>query len=188
MSVKLTWLPNTETDMASYDWQRAPDAAGEPGTWAFLINITHAIPGPNYDPTSNRFFYDDPDGNLTYWYRIRAIDTNGNESGWGNPFQSSESTTPPPFPNTVVLDEDYDVTNNLQPTDPDGNPIEDAQIRVFKKIDYDLENYTAVVGVTTSNARGEWLNPITVEAGFTYTVQFFKPGNFGPNTTEVIVP
>jgi len=87
-----------------------------------------------------------------------------------------------------VFDEDYDGENNLRYEDDNGDPINEAQVRVFKKIDYDLENYTAAVGVTTTDATGGWVNPVTVEAGLTYTIQFFKPGYFGPDTKEVIVP
>jgi hypothetical protein len=188
MSVRLTWLPNTEADIDHYEWQRAPDASGVPGTWADLISIDHDLGGPNYDAPTNRFFYVDLTGTTDHWYRIRAVDTDGNASGWGNPFQSSESTTPPPFPNTVVLNEDFGAENALQYTDPDGAPVDGAQIRVYKKTDYDLENFSAAVGVTTTNATGGWVDPVTVEAGFTYTIQFFKPGAFGPDAQEVVVP
>jgi len=188
MSITITWLPNTEPDIKEYDIRRAPDVSGQPGTWADLITIAHDLLGPNYDTGSNRFFIVDAAGSLTHWYSIRSEDVDGNMSGWGNPFQPSESTTPPPFPNTVILDEDYTVDNALQFTEPGGDPVEGAQVRVYKKVDYDLENYTAVVGVTTTDADGGWVNPITVEAGFTYTVQFYKPGAFGPDTQEVVVP
>lgn len=188
MSVTITWLPNTEVDMSHYDVQRADDAGSTPGTWAHLISITHDLNGPNYDPDTNRFFIVDTTGTLENWYRLRSVDTEGNASGYSNPFQPSESTTPPPFPNTVSLDEDYDGANALQFIDPDGAPIAEAQVRVYKKVDYDLENYGAVIGVTTTDSEGGWLNPITVEAAFTYTIEFFKPNAFGPNTIEVVVP
>lgn len=188
MSVKITWLPNTEADMAEYDVRRAPDDNGQPGVWADLVSITHDLLGPNYDASTNRFFYSDATGSLSHWYSIRAEDTDGNVSGWGNPFQPSESVTPAPFPNTITLSEHYDVENNLQYEDPDGVPIQDAQVRVYKKTDYDLGNLTSVVGVTTTDANGNWTNPVIVEAGFTYTIQFYKPGSFGPDAQEVVVP
>lgn len=188
MSVTITWLPNTESDIYDYDVQRAPDDGGQPGTWADLITILHDLSGVNYDPSSNRFFIVDTTGSLSHWYRIRSGDVDGNKSGYSNPFQPSESTTPPPFPNTVALNEDYGASNQLQYKDPDGEPIADAQVRVYKKVDYDLENFEAAVGVTTTDADGCWVDPVTVEAGYTYVVQFFKPGSFGPDTTEVVVP
>lgn len=188
MSVTITWLPNTESDIKEYDVQRAPDNGGVPGTWADLVTILHDLTGPNYDPVANRFFYVDHTGTLQNWYRIRSGDTEDNKSGYSNHFQPSESTTPPPFPNTVTLDEDYSVENNLRYETPDGAPIAEAQVRVYKKVDYDLANYAAVVGTTTTDADGGWVDPVTVEAGFTYIVQFFKPGVYGPDTREVIVP
>lgn len=188
MSVTITWLPNTESDIKEYDIRRAPDDDEQPGTWEDLITIEHDLLGANYDTTNNRFFYSDTTGTLTHWYSIRAEDTDGNVSGWSNPFQPSESTTPPPFPNTVILDENYDIEDQLQYKDPDGNPIENAQIRVYKKTDYDLENYTACIGVTTTDATGGWVDPVIVEAGFTYTIQFYKPGAYGPDTQEIIIP
>lgn len=188
MSVTITWLPNTEADIASYDWQRADDVADAPGTWTDLVSIDHDLLGANYDAGTGRFFYVDTSGSTSHWYRLRAVDTDGNASRYSNPFQPSESTTPPPFPNTVVLYEDYAGENSLQLTDLDGAPIDEAQVRVYKKIDYDLQNYDAVVGSTMTNATGGWVAPIYVEAGYTYVVHFFKPDAFGPEITEVVVP
>lgn len=188
MSITVTWLPNTEPDIASYNIQRADDNAGVPGTFAALASVDHDLQGANYDAATGRFFYVDTTGTLDNWYRFQAVDTDSNTSGWSNPFQPSESTTPPPFPNTVSLDEDYTTENALQYTDDNGDPVEDAQVRVYKKTDYDLENYSAAVGVTTTDSAGGWVNPVTVEAGFTYTIEYFKPGYFGPDTIEVVVP
>lgn len=188
MSVTITWIPNTESDIDNYDIQRAPDDNGVAGTFADLVTIDHDLSGPNYDSASNRFFYVDTTGTLDNWYRLRSRDIDANVSGWSNPFQPSTSITPPPFPNTVALDESYNGDNSLQYTDPDGNPVKDAQVRVYKKIDYDLQNYDAAIGVTTTDENGGWIDPVIVEAGFTYTVQFFKPGSIGPDTTEVVVP
>jgi hypothetical protein len=188
MSVTITWIPNTEADIQDYDIQRAPDVDGSAGTFVDVTTITHDLSGANYDADSNRFFYADADGSLTHWYRLRSGDADGNKSGWSNPFQPSTSTTPPPFPNTVQLDEDYGGEDALQYTDPDGEPVDEAQVRVYKKVDYDLALYDAAVGVTTTDATGGWVNPVTVEAGFTYTIEFFKPNAFGPDTTEVVVP
>ena len=40
---------------------------------------------------------------------------------------------------------------------------------------------TGVVGVAGNAA-------FAANPGYTYTIQYFKPGSFGPNTTEVTVP
>ena len=188
MSVRLTRLPSTSSVIASYDWQRAPNAGGVPGTWVDLASVTHDLLGPNYDPVTEHFFYEDVTGDATEWYHARCVDTDGNPSGWTLAFHPSESTTPPPFPNTVVLNQNYGTTNALQATDPNGVPLIGVQIRVWRKVDFDLQRYEAALGTTTTNVTGGWVQPLTVEAGYTYVVQYYKPGLFGPNTTEVVVP
>lgn len=188
MSVTITWLPNTEPDMDHYDVQRAPDNNGAPGVWTDATTIAADIAGPNYDLITGRFFYTDSTGNTSTWYRLRSVDTANNVSGWSNPFQPSENTVPPPFPNTVQLDEDYGGEASLRYDTPDGTAIGGAQVRVYRKIDYDLENYDSAIGVTTTDTTGGWTDPVIVEAGLTYTVQFFKPGAYGPDTQEVTVP
>jgi hypothetical protein len=93
---------------------------------------------------------------------------------------------PPVFTNTVQLDEDYGATDALRYMTPGGSPIENAQIRVYYKSDYDAGTLDTPVGVSKTNAFGRWNNPVLVTPGFTYTVQFFKPNDFGPDTTEVV--
>lgn len=188
MSVTITWLPNTESDIASYEIQRAPHVDGHAGPWDNLATILHDLEGEHFDPVSQRFFYVDLTGTLDNWYHLRAKDTDGNTSGYSTAFQPSESTTPPPFPNTVALYEHYSQENLLRFLNPDGAPIPDAQIRVYRKIDYDLNNFAAVLGTTTTTATGGWAQGIIVEAGYTYVIHFFKPGAYGPNTCEIVVP
>ena len=82
MSVTITWMPNTEPDIAHYDVQRAPDDEGTHGTWIDLISIDHSLTGPNFDPTTSRFFIVDMTGTLQHWYRLRSVDTDNNASGY----------------------------------------------------------------------------------------------------------
>lgn len=93
---------------------------------------------------------------------------------------------PPVFTNTVKLDHDYGSTDALRYMTPGGSPIDNAQVRVYYKSDYDLNHLDTPVGVSLTNAFGRWSNPILVLPGYTYTVQFFKPNEFGPDKTEVI--
>ena len=93
---------------------------------------------------------------------------------------------PPVFTNTVKLDHDYGAVDALRYMTPGGSPIESAQIRVYYKSDYDAGILGTPVGVSQTNAFGRWANPILVLPGFTYSVQFFKPNEFGPDKTEVV--
>jgi len=92
----------------------------------------------------------------------------------------------PVFTNTVVVDHDYELSNNLRYVTPGGDPIENAQIRLYYKSDYDAGDFSTPVGVTTTDADGRWVNPIHVYPGFTYTVQFFAPAEYGPDTSTII--
>ena len=93
---------------------------------------------------------------------------------------------PPVFTNTVKVDHDYGATDALRYMTPGGSPIESAQIRVYYKSDYDAGHLDTPVGVSQTNAFGRWANPILVLPGLTYTVQFFKPNEFGPDKTEIV--
>lgn len=191
MTVSLTWLPNTEEDMAGYELQRAPNVDELPGTWEDVAYIPFEIPGPNYNPATGEFFYIDGEGTLTTWYRLRALDTYGDASDYCLPFQPTEHTTPPPFPNTVELTEQYEFEPgcNLVYKDTDGNILPDVQIRVYYKVDYDLRLMDQTIGVTTTDTTGQWRDPILVEAGYTYTVHYEDPGSgWGVDSREVIVP
>ena len=94
------------------------------------------------------------------------------------------ATLPPVFTNTTKITADYLLSGNLQYMTPGGSPIVNAQIRVYYKSDYDAGNLNAPVGITTTDAGGNWVNPILVLPGFTYTARFEKPGEFGPDTKE----
>jgi hypothetical protein len=92
--------------------------------------------------------------------------------------------TPPPFTNTVAISADYPLPGDMAYMTPGGSPIENAQVRVYYKSDYDVGNLASPVGITTTNAAGKWVNPILVLPGFTYVARVEKPGEFGPDKLE----
>jgi hypothetical protein len=188
MSVTIFWKPNTEADIASYDIQRAPDVSGAPGTFTDLVSIAHDLGGPNYDAGTNRFFFVDGTGTLSNWYRLRSVDADGNKSQYSNPFQPSTSSAPPPFTNQVALNHDFGGVDELQYVDTNSQPIASAQVRVFKKADFDLNQGIPPLATTQTDSNGRWNNTIFVEAGFTFVIQFFKQSAFGPDNKEVVVP
>jgi hypothetical protein len=96
----------------------------------------------------------------------------------------SATPTPPPFDNTVKIDENFRLPNDLAYVSPAGSPIENAQVRVYLKSDYDAGKLDAPIGFTTTNAFGGWVNPILVKPGFTYVARFETPKEWGPNTQE----
>lgn len=98
----------------------------------------------------------------------------------------SASPPPPPFTNTVALTQDFGLPGDLSYFTPGGTPIQGAQVRVYLKSDFDVGNFGSPIGITTTNAFGGWTDPIFVTPGYTYTVQFVKPNEFGPDSIDVV--
>lgn len=96
----------------------------------------------------------------------------------------SAATPPPPFASTVSITADYPLSADMQYQTPGGNPIENAQIRVYLKSDYIVGNLSTPVGITTTDCFGNWRNPILVTPGYVYVARLEKPYEFGPDTKE----
>jgi len=96
------------------------------------------------------------------------------------------AVTPPPlFDNVVKIDHDYQLSDDLTYITPGGSPIENAQIRLYAKADYDAGRLDAPVGTTTTDAGGRWKNAILVAPGYWYVVRYEKPYEFGPDVREI---
>lgn len=74
--VGLTWTANTEADLRHYEIQRAPDNSGSPGTWS-----TQAYAALNFY-IDQAFSDEEISDEDTFWYRVRAIDSSGNNGDW----------------------------------------------------------------------------------------------------------
>jgi hypothetical protein len=86
-TVPLSWTASTDSEsgVAGYEVQRAPDSGGSPGTWgavssdsacygtAGLLNAISCTDSSVSSPLS---------ANTKYWYRVRAKDVAGNYSGY----------------------------------------------------------------------------------------------------------
>ena len=96
-------------------------------------------------------------------------------------------TPAPVFTNTVPVDHNYDLSDSLRYMDAGGNPIADAQVRVYRKSDYDAGNLTTPVGATMTRADGRWANPVLVIPGYEYVVRLEAPNRFGPDTVTITV-
>jgi hypothetical protein len=184
MSVKVTWAPSPESDVASYDLEWAPNLVS-PVTWTLIVNIPNNQAGPNFDTITGTFFYSHADGVDTTYYRLYAYDTAGNKSAPSTPFKAPSGN--PAIPNNVKVDHNYPTPASLRYQTAGGVPIEGAVVRIFKKADFDVGNTSIALATTFTNARGEWVNPIFLTTGFTYTILFAKEGLYGPDSREVIV-
>lgn len=112
-----------------------------------------------------------------------------------------EPATPPPTPaapqiaimslssdKTVYVDHDFEYKDNMRLV-AGGKPIKGADIRVYRKTDFDLghldEKY--VVQRTSSRADGRWVKRLQVVAGERYVVHFSKKGVFKSHTKVIKV-
>jgi len=102
MSVRLSWLPSTDADIASYDIERSASVGGP---WTFLANVLHVLPGPNWDADKEEFFYNDSAGTSSSYYRIVAIDQLNQRSPASAPFRVSDALAvgPPSLVNTLDI-------------------------------------------------------------------------------------
>lgn len=88
---------------------------------------------------------------------------------------------------TVKVDHDYGTPGALRYQTLTAEPVVNANVRVWTKIDFDTGNTSAPIAMTLTDAQGNWVDPIFLEAGTTYVVQFHKPSVFGPDHVEIIV-
>lgn len=126
----------------------------------------------------------------TYFYQLRLTLADGtvfDAIPW-TPLEKtlggSAAPTPPPFANTVRVSENYPLSGDMSYMTPGGSPIENAQIRLYYKSDYDVGNLASPVGITMTNTHGAWVNSILVVPGYVYVARFEKPGEYGPDKVE----
>jgi len=183
---QIKWKPNLAPNIVAYEILKSDN--GRDGDYTVLVQVLHQIPGANYNEDGAYFFYNDEEISYRY-YRIRTLDRYGNtaEDEAPTPFQAGNNPVETPTMHTTALNEDTGGENNLQYVTAGGTPVDEAVVRVYKKIDWDVQNLASVVGSTITNASGGWLNPVFVEPGETYTIVYHKPNLYGPDTKEVTV-
>lgn len=88
----------------------------------------------------------------------------------------------------VAVNHNYGAPNALAYVAPNGQPIEAATIRIWKEPDYTgVYPLPPPIGTTTTDAYGQWVDAIVLEVGFSYVVQFHRPGIFGPDHKTIVV-
>lgn len=98
----------------------------------------------------------------------------------------TENPPQPTFDNTVKIDHDFPLADDLRYMTAGGSPIEGAQVRVYYKSDYAAGLLDKPIGRTVTNAYGRWAQAILVPPGFNYVVRMEKPTEFGPDTKEIV--
>ena len=88
---------------------------------------------------------------------------------------------------TVMVNHDVQSFDNLRYLAPNGDPIGQAEVYVFKKSDYSSDTFDNALGRTVTKDDGRWHDAIPVQAGDTYTVVLFKQGVYGPDVIDIAV-
>jgi hypothetical protein len=187
MTQRISWLAATTPRVAAYQLlysDAGADAAFDPLT-PLIANIQA---GPNWDPSESCFFYDDADHPFRL-YRLVAVDSFGTqfETAGQPPFSAGNDPVRAPVPETFPIDHNTGGVDALRYVTPNGDPIENATIRVYDKAKWDAKLYAQVVGLVKTDADGRWLQPVLVPPGTTYVIQAQLPGTWGPNLVEVVV-
>jgi len=88
----------------------------------------------------------------------------------------------------ISVDHDYGGTDVLAYKTAGGVGIDNATIKAYLKTDYDAGNVSAeyVKAISTTDVNGRWDNAMLLDAA-TYTLYYYKQGEYGPNTKEVTV-
>ena len=183
---RIKWLAVTTPNVVAY--QILKSDTGISGEYTTLTTVLHQIPGANYDSDNGYFFYDD--GDIPYrYYRLRTLDAFGAvaEDTAPIPFQAGNDPIQAPALHFIALNENTQGANTYGYVSAGGTPIGGATVRVYKKIDWDTNNTTRVVGSTVTLATGGWATPVFVEPGETYTIVYNKVNEYGPDTAEVTV-
>ena len=181
--IRVTWLPSTDGNIASYRVERADDLVSAP--WILKATVVHNLTGPNYDPVLGKFFYLDPASSPSEYYHVISVDTSNNAGPPSNPFLAAPAG--PNVTNVVSVDQNYGAAGALRYQATNGAPIEGAIIRSYKKADFDQGLTSSPIAITQTDALGNWVAPFNLPMGFTYTIVFAKDGQYGPDKIEIIV-
>lgn len=180
--MRVYWLPFSDPDAVRFDVYRqlAPEI-----TLTYLDAVTKANPGPNFQISSGKFYYDDPTGDRDTIYRVLAVTSVDTVVGDTGQFRPMDATGAPTA--RIPLDHNYGAADRYQVTAPGGAPIAYLAITVFKKTDYDAGNSPLPIGVTETDVNGRWQSPVYVEPGLDYVMVFEKVQAYGPLSVVVTV-
>lgn len=150
-------------------------------TWTDANYALYSIAATPQGTTSNVYSASPPTGSVRYDMRQHVDGTPAKDFVV---FEAEVEIASGQLPGYVAINQNTGGTNNLQITS-NGNPVAGATIRVFLKSAYDASPTTAaVIGSTTTDANGDWVEPVFVPPGQTYAIVVSAIGN---NTLETAV-
>lgn len=86
---------------------------------------------------------------------------------------------------TVMVNHNYPLTDSMTVLNEEGDPIEGAEIRIFKYTSFEAGDVDTWEAMTVSDVEGKWVDPIALDDGQTYVVHIQKLSEYGPVHLEI---
>jgi titin len=161
--INLSWIDRSSIE-TGFKIERAPDAAGSPGTWTQIATV-----GANVTTYTNAGL----SANTKYWYRVRAYRGSSN-SAYSN--QANATTFPPPPAAPSGLTATAVSTNQINLAWADNSNVEDGF-----KIERAPDNagspgVWAQIGAAATNITGYADTGLSVNTKYWYRVRAYNAG------------
>ena len=86
---------------------------------------------------------------------------------------------------SIMVNHNYPGDDDMTIVDEQSDPIAGVVVRVFELTPFEAGVVDTWVGETLTDIDGHWVDPIGIEAGFTWVVHFEKPTVYGPEHVEI---
>ncbi len=155
--VTLSWSPNSEDDLASYNIYRG--SASPAQTLLATVTVTSS---PDTAYTDNTVTNDS-----TYFYRITAVDLDGDESEYSNEVEVTPYNSIPAAPqNLTALGDNQQVTLSWSPNSEDNL----ASYNIYRGSTSPAQTLLATVTVTSSPDTTYTDNTVTTDSMYFYRI------------------
>ena len=85
----------------------------------------------------------------------------------------------------AIVNHNFPLENSMLVTDLEGNPIQDATIRIFDLTAFEAGILDPWIAETTSDSEGKWVDPVVLPDGQSWVVHFQKLNDYGPEHKEI---
>lgn len=183
MANRIYFQPPQYVTPTRYEITVAPTSTG---VWNLYGYVPHEIPGPNWQDPPGRFFFDDQNGTDTTVYRVKAQDGLSNVLADTGPFQP-DAAGEALLKARVKVDHNFGAIDALQFVTESGAAIPDAEVRLFRRPDFEAGRRDVPLYVVQTRADGRWTRPVYLEPGMDYTLIFDKPAAYISQATHITV-
>lgn len=85
----------------------------------------------------------------------------------------------------AIVNHDFPLENSLLVTDLEGNPIQDATIKIYTLTAFEAGVLSTWVADTLSDSEGKWVDAVELPDGESWVVHFQKLHDYGPEHREI---